>query len=158
MSLAIFLSYGLQFYVPINIIGPWFRDHFTGDLARQVSDAGLRIGLIVFTCEFIATQCVANTFPAWIKYNFKFFPNFLVLLAAIVPNLGAVISLVGSVSSSTLALIFPPLIEIITFYPDKLGRYNWVLWKDILIMVLGIVGFVFGSYASMFALMYPTPD
>lgn len=64
MSLAIFLSYGLQFYVPINIIGPWFRDHFTGDLARQVSDAGLRIGLIVFTCEFIATQCVANTFPA----------------------------------------------------------------------------------------------
>lgn len=75
-----------------------------------------------------------------------------------VPNLGPIISLVGAVSSSTLALIFPPLIEIITFAPDKLGRYYWVLWKDITIMVFGILGFMFGSYASIEALLHPVPQ
>lgn len=51
MALAIFLSYGLQFYVPINIMGPWFRDLFTGDLAQRISDVGLRVGLVIFTCK-----------------------------------------------------------------------------------------------------------
>lgn len=60
MSLAIFLSYGLQFYVPIQIIEPWFRNHFTGDVARQISDAGLRIVLIVFTCKLIDTRSKFN--------------------------------------------------------------------------------------------------
>lgn len=51
MALAIFLSYGLQFYVPINIIGPWFRTLFTGEHAQRISDAGLRVVLIIFTCK-----------------------------------------------------------------------------------------------------------
>lgn len=81
-----------------------------------------------------------------------------VVLAAIVPNLGPIISLVGAVSSSTLALIFPPLIEIITFWPHRMGKYYWVLWKDIAIMIFGILGFFFGSYASIVALLHPTPE
>lgn len=75
-----------------------------------------------------------------------------------VPNLGPIISLVGAVSSSTLALIFPPLIEIVTFWPNKLGRNNWILWKDIGIMVFGILGFVFGSYASIMEILDPKPE
>lgn len=73
----------------------------------------------------------------------------LVILAAIIPNLRDIISLVGAVSSSTLALIFPPLIEIITFWPNNLGKHNWILWKDIGIMIFGILGFVFGTYTSI---------
>lgn len=83
--------------------------------------------------------------------------SFTVVLAAIVPNLGPIISLVGAVSSSTLALIFPPLIEIITFWP-KLGRNNWMLWKDIGIMIFGILGFVFGTYASIMEILDPKPQ
>lgn len=71
------------------------------------------------------------------------------MLAALIPDLGAVISLVGAVSSSALALIFPPLIEIITFWKVGLGRYNWILWKDIAIVVFGLLGFGFGSYSSI---------
>lgn len=67
MSLAIFLSYGLQFYVPIQIIEPWFRERFTGEVARQVSDAGLRVGLIVFTCEFVGLFLVPHSVAV---YNF----------------------------------------------------------------------------------------
>lgn len=73
-----------------------------------------------------------------------------------IPNLGAIISLVGAVSSSTLALIFPPIIEIITFWPDRLGKYDWILWKDVLIMLFGIAGFVFGTYASVANILTPS--
>jgi len=72
-----------------------------------------------------------------------------------IPNLGAVISLVGAVSSSTLALIFPPVIEIITFWENGYGKYKWILWKDILIMVFGLLGFGFGSYVSIWNVIHP---
>lgn len=80
---------------------------------------------------------------------------FSVILAAIIPNLGPIISLVGAVSSSTLALIFPPLLEIITFWPNGLGRGYWVLWKDIGIMIFGILGFFFGTYTSLEQILNP---
>lgn len=51
MALAIFLSYGLQFYVPISIMGPAFRNLFTGEFARGISDVALRITLVIFTCK-----------------------------------------------------------------------------------------------------------
>lgn len=70
--------------------------------------------------------------------------SFAVILAALVPNLGPIISLVGALSSSTLALIFPPLIEIVTFGPERMGRYYWMLWKNLAIMLFGILGFFFG--------------
>lgn len=60
MALAIFLSYGLQFYVPMNIMGPWFRNLFTGEYAQNLSDSALRIGLIIFTCKLhIFNSCMS---------------------------------------------------------------------------------------------------
>jgi solute carrier family 36 (proton-coupled amino acid transporter) len=127
MAMAIFLSYTLQFYVPINIIGPWLRARLHGENNRLLGDYLLRVGLVLFTF----------------------------ILAAMIPNLGAVISLVGAVSSSTLALIFPPIIEIVTFWDQGLGKYNWILWKDIGIMIFGIMGFVFGSFTSILQILHP---
>lgn len=130
MALAIFLSYGLQFYVPINIIGPWVRNQMNSPQSQEIADYLLRVGLVIFTF----------------------------ILAAIIPNLGAVISLVGAVSSSTLALIFPPIIEMVTFYPNY-GKRNWILCKDLLLLVFGVAGFVFGTYASVNQILNPTtPD
>lgn len=51
MAVAIFLSYGLQFYVPINIVGPWFNSFFRSE-SQHLSDAGLRIVLVAFTCKY----------------------------------------------------------------------------------------------------------
>ncbi|XP_063702405.1 proton-coupled amino acid transporter-like protein CG1139 isoform X2 [Culicoides brevitarsis] len=130
MALAIFLSYGLQFYVPINIIGPWIRNQMNTHQSQEIAEYLMRVGLVIFTF----------------------------LLAAIIPNLGAVISLVGAVSSSTLALIFPPIIEMVTFYPNY-GRRNWILYKDLLLLVFGVAGFVFGTYASVNQILNPeSPD
>lgn len=76
MALAIFLSYGLQFYVPMNIIGPWFRNLFTGEYAQNLSDSGLRVGLIVFTCELILHQDESNFFSFEFIVIFIFLPFF----------------------------------------------------------------------------------
>lgn len=127
MALAIFFSYGLQFYVPVSILSPPIKQRFHSAQSQLISEYLLRVGMVMFTF----------------------------LLAALIPNLGAVISLVGAVSSSTLALIFPPLIEIITFWPDGLGRNYWVLWKDLAIMTFGICGFVFGTYTSVAQIVNP---
>ncbi|XP_058453899.1 proton-coupled amino acid transporter-like protein CG1139 isoform X2 [Malaya genurostris] len=127
MALAIFFSYGLQFYVPMTILQPVIKRRLHTEQSQLIGEYLTRVGLVVFTF----------------------------LLAAMIPNLGAVISLVGAVSSSTLALIFPPLIEIVTFWPDGLGKRYWVLWKDIAIMAFGICGFVFGTYTSIAQILNP---
>ncbi|XP_047119233.1 proton-coupled amino acid transporter-like protein pathetic isoform X2 [Schistocerca piceifrons] len=127
MAVAIFFSYGLQFYVPMSIIWPLIRPRLETERAQMLGEYILRTVLVIFTF----------------------------CLAIAIPNLGAVISLVGAVSSSTLALIFPPLIEILTFWHDDLGRYNWILCKDICIMIFGVCGFMFGSYVSIANIISP---
>lgn len=145
MGVAIFFSYSLQFYVPVNIIGPWVKNRLSTERSKEISDYVLRIALVVFTCKHLIFSLIQ-------VFNIFVFPGFL---AAIIPNLEAVISLVGSMSSSTLALIFPPLIEIVTFWPNGLGKHYWILWKDVGIMIFGILGFVFGTYTSLAQILNP---
>ncbi|XP_057655061.1 proton-coupled amino acid transporter-like protein pathetic [Diorhabda carinulata] len=121
MAAAIFLSYSIQFYVPFNIIWPSIRNNFETEKSKDLAEYITRAVLVFFT--------------------------FIIAIA--IPNLGAVISLVGAFSSSALALIFPPFVEIITFWPDCLGRNKWMLWKDISIILFGFIGFVVGSYTSL---------
>ena len=40
-------------------------------------------------------------------------------MAAAIPNLGDYITLIGAFSSSMLALIFPPIIDVLTFYAPQ---------------------------------------
>ena len=78
--------------------------------------------------------------------------NFLlntVLLAAAIPDLGLFISLVGALSSSTLALIFPPIINILTNWMGGYGPYRWILVKDIILICIGTIGMVAGTYVSI---------
>ncbi|KAI8119350.1 Proton-coupled amino acid transporter 4 [Lucilia cuprina] len=128
MAVAIFLSYSLQFYVPVNIVEPFVERQFETVRGKELAATTLRIVLVTFTF----------------------------ILAACIPNLGPIISLVGAISSSALALIAPPIIEIITFWPVGFGRYNWIMWKDIGILIFGLCGFVFGTYASIAQILNPS--
>lgn len=121
MALAIFLSYGLQFYVPMNVLWPPLQARLKNENALKYGEYVLRAGLVTLTF----------------------------VLALAIPNLSAVISLVGSVSSSTLALIFPPLLELITFWDseDQMSRLH--ICKNFGIVVFGLLGFAFGSIVSM---------
>merc|ERR1711902_414841 len=67
-------------------------------------------------------------------------------LAAAIPKLDLFISLVGSVSSSTLALMAPPIIDTVTKGP----HCSWqTLIKNSLIFLVGFFGFLLGSYVSV---------
>lgn len=73
-----------------------------------------------------------------------------VTIAIIVPNLGPFISLIGAVCLSTLGLIIPGIIETLTYWDDPgMGRYNWRLIKNVLLVIFGLIGFLSGAYVSI---------
>ena len=70
-------------------------------------------------------------------------------LAAFVPHLELLITLIGAFASSGLALIFPPIIEIITYSAEG-ENLSWLSFiKNIFIILIGLVGFVTGTYTSV---------
>lgn len=120
IAIAIFLTYSLQFYVPMEIIWKNMKQHF--GLRKLTAEYGIRIGLVTAT----------------------------VAIAIAIPNLGGFISLVGAVCLSSLGLMFPAVIDLVTFYEEPgLGRFNWRLWKNIFLIVFGMIGFVTGTYVSL---------
>ena len=72
------------------------------------------------------------------------------ILAIIIPQLDNFISLVGSICSSALAIIFPVAIHIITLTTEGDGRVpTLTFFKDAAIMLLGLLMFLFGTYTSV---------
>ncbi|KAL2748851.1 proton-coupled amino acid transporter-like protein pathetic isoform X3 [Vespula maculifrons] len=121
IAVAIFFTYGLQFYVPMEIIWKNIRQYFGS--RKIVAEYSLRIFLVVFT----------------------------VSVAIALPSLGPFISLVGAVCLSTLGMMFPSVIELVTVWEQDngLGKYKWRLWKNIAIISFGVLGFLTGSYVSI---------
>ncbi|XP_062856680.1 proton-coupled amino acid transporter 1 [Trichomycterus rosablanca] len=117
-SFGIYITYALQFYVPAEILIPPAVARVNPRWALVV-DLSIRVGLVLLTC----------------------------VLAILIPELDLVISLVGSVSSSALALIFPPILHMLTFHTD--GISVWVVIKNMVISFIGLVGFVAGTYISI---------
>jgi proton-coupled amino acid transporter len=120
MAVSIFLSYALQFYIPISISWPWIEG--------RVPKNGQVVGEIVYR-----TVLVICTFA----------------LAVLIPNLGLVISLVGALCTAVLGLILPPIFSICTHYEIGYGKMRWRLIKDTLLLVFGAVGCFSGTYVSV---------
>ena len=72
---------------------------------------------------------------------------FLGGLAAAVPQLDNVISLVGAFSMTLLGFVFPVTIHSLTFY-DKLSRLE--LAKDLGMFIFGILGSFEGAYTAVY--------
>ncbi|XP_040831809.1 proton-coupled amino acid transporter 3-like [Ochotona curzoniae] len=123
-SVGIFFTYALQFHVPAEIIIPFAISKVSEDWTLCV-DLSVRTGLVCLTC----------------------------VSAILIPRLDLVISLVGSVSSSALALIIPPILEITTFYSEDLSGAT--IAKDIMISFLGLLGCIFGTYQALYDLIQP---
>ncbi|XP_027462403.1 proton-coupled amino acid transporter 3 [Zalophus californianus] len=123
-SIGIFFTYALQFHVPAEIIIPFIISQGSESWTLFI-DLSVRTALVCLTC----------------------------VSAILIPRLDLVISFVGSVSSSALALIIPPLLELITFYVEDMSCVT--IAKDIMISILGLLGCVFGTYQALYELIQP---
>ncbi|PSN47057.1 Proton-coupled amino acid transporter-like protein pathetic [Blattella germanica] len=120
IAVAIFFTYGLQFYVPMEIIWKGIGHRFGSK--KETAEYAIRIFLVIAT----------------------------VVIAVAIPQLGPFISLVGAVCLSTLGLMFPAIIELVTYWDNPgLGPGYWILWKNVLIIMFGILGFVTGTLVSI---------
>ncbi|KAM4628380.1 neutral amino acid uniporter 4-like [Polymixia lowei] len=126
-SFGIFVSFAIQFFVPAEIILPPLRARL-----RETWRA---------PCEMVLRGLLVCLTFSW---------------AVLIPRLDLVISLVGAVSSSALALIFPPLVELITF-SDRQVRPA-MLVKDLLIALVGFIGFLSGTYVTLAEIISPTAE
>lgn len=129
-ALAIFLSYPLQLYVPIHIFWPCIQNKLPENLQKSTTVNNMYRAAMVFV-----------TF----------------VCAAVIPYLDLVISLVGALSSSFVALIIPPIIHISAFWEErysfKPGHWNWICFKACVLSGFGILGSIMGTYISIIALI-----
>ncbi|CAG9841153.1 unnamed protein product [Diabrotica balteata] len=128
-STAIFISYGLQGFPAAQIT---FTTYILPHLGEDPSEKKKLI----------------------YEYILRFGIVFLTFILAIsVPLLGLFISLVGAFCLSALGIAFPAIIEMSAFWPDRLGRGNFIFWKDIVLILIGLIGLVVGSYSCIYAIV-----
>ncbi|KAJ2954569.1 hypothetical protein O0L34_g2858 [Tuta absoluta] len=123
-AIAILISYVLQCYVPVEILWKTYikpRLEIKGVVNLLRWEYGLRIILCLLTF----------------------------VLAVSVPQLGLFISLFGALCLSALGMIFPAFMQICTCLPDKFGTCKYILFKDIILFLVGLVGMIAGTYATV---------
>ncbi|KAK3577264.1 hypothetical protein CHS0354_030549 [Potamilus streckersoni] len=120
-AVSIFISYGLQFYVPIEIIWPWLEQKSNSRRYRRYGERIFRIIMVLITFG----------------------------IALLVPHIDLLISLIGAFAGASLALILPPIIEIATYSGQSETISKWIIFKNIIIMLLGFLGFLTGTYSSI---------
>lgn len=53
MALSIFLSYALQFYVPMDIMWPAIKSRIPTERMQLISEYAFRTLLVIFSCKFL---------------------------------------------------------------------------------------------------------
>lgn len=68
----------------------------------------------------------------------------LVCIGAALPKIEEIIELVGAIFYSTLGLFIPCMIETIFKWNTGLGKWNWILWKNVFIMIFSMIALLSG--------------
>lgn len=116
---CVMVSYPLQFYVPMERIE-----------------------------KYITRKC-----PAEKHVQYIYMARFLIVLmtlaiAELVPHLALFIALIGAVACTSLALLFPPIIDLLVSYAqNRLTIKTWII--DGTMLVFAFIGFVTGTYAAL---------
>ena len=125
ISLGVLLGYALQFFVPMQIMLPSIIKKFKFTRSHPL------IGELAFR-----TLMVLVTFA----------------VAGLVPKLNLLLSLIGAFCSTGLALVFPPIIEIVLSYSEG-GPSKFSIIKNSIILFFALLGFATGTYESLSAII-----
>ncbi|XP_019866091.1 proton-coupled amino acid transporter 1 isoform X2 [Aethina tumida] len=125
IPLGILLTYSLQFYIAVDILWPPVLEKFGPVKYPVFAELSFRSLLVLLTF----------------------------VLAEAIPYLGLFISLVGAVSSSALALLFPPILEM-TIKHSNQELSMMCVTKNVLIMVIALVGMCTGGYESISSIVH----
>lgn len=79
-----------------------------------------------------------------------------ILIVILTPDIDALIGLLGFIIS-TLSFLFPAMIQSAHLYPNY-GKYNWMLWKNILILIFGAFIFFNTAYFGFSAFIRQYTD
>lgn len=120
IGLAILFTFGLQFYIPMEILVKKLENRLAKQ--RNVKEITLR------------------TFIMLIMGG----------IALAVPDLEPFISLVGAVFFGSLGLFVPAFIEIIFLQTNgTFGPGQWKLWKNLFLMAFSLVAMFAGAFVSI---------
>ncbi|KAI1729261.1 transmembrane amino acid transporter protein domain-containing protein [Ditylenchus destructor] len=118
--LCVMVSYPLQFFVPMERIEKFItRKCAVEKHIRNVYFA--RFSMVLITCA----------------------------IAEIVPHLALFISLVGAVACTSLALLFPPIIDLLVCYAQN-NLTLTVYIRNFGIFLFAIIGFTTGTYSALY--------
>lgn len=119
IALAVFCTFGLQFYVCLEIAWSGIKDRFANKatLANYV----LRTVMVILA----------------------------VVIAIAVPTITPFVGLIGALFFSVLGLMVPVFIEVVTFWDQGFGKYNWKIWKNAVVVLAGLIALIFGSKSSI---------
>lgn len=122
ISVGVILGFAIQFFIPIQIMFSSIQSNF------KVASRNPLISEMIF-----------RSFMVLVTFTVAF----------LVPNLGLLISLIGAVCSTSLALVFPVLIEHLVITRNDESPSVSVVIKNTLLLLLAAVGFLSGGYESI---------
>ncbi|XP_034950447.1 proton-coupled amino acid transporter-like protein pathetic [Chelonus insularis] len=120
IALAILFTYGLQYFVPLDIMSTLVRAR----LSHRFSGVG---------------ETVFRVFMALLT----------IAVGLAIPKLEPFISLVGAVFFSILGISIPAIVETISCWEGHLGTCYWRLIKNIILGIFSIFGLVTGSWVAL---------
>ncbi|CDW52144.1 Aa trans domain containing protein [Trichuris trichiura] len=119
---TIILSFPIQFYSPMEVITAILKRRFKNEKTMLLVEYAVRYALVFVTFAF----------------------------AALVPRLGLFISLVGALTASSLAFLFPTLIDVLLHYEP--GNSTFLIIKNALIFAFGLIGLMTGTVTTIEAI------
>jgi proton-coupled amino acid transporter len=129
---SVFVSYLMQFYIPAHIFSRLMEKF---QLHRNASDKSRKRNVTVMRIVLV-----------FIIY----------ILSMSIPYLDLMISLIGSLSSSALALIFPPMLDIIhrwRYREDFNSQFYRRFIVNIVLIIFGFLGFLGGTTSTIMGIV-----
>lgn len=120
ISIAVFFTFMPQFYVPMDII--W--NNIKSKTPQEKQNLVQIIMRTIFVTVIVGVGAAAGH------------------------HLDALIDLVGALFLATLGLVMPSFLDLIVKW-KKWGRWNWILYKDLLLLFIGLFGVISGSYNAL---------